>query len=699
MKKLFLTICFSLICLQTGESAAKTTAFEDMEAAQAYKQSQPALPLQPVQDNTPDPRDTKAMEKYIIERLKNATFSTLDSMDKPSSVNMQHSDDYIARMKEKNKSFLERVYDEAINRISSGSPQQRGDAQNSETRYIELKKDDMQQFNAPDFPVVNVELPNGDKTLVPAQEHIPYLSSQIEILPSGLVSVNDTVVVVAGGKKLKNGLSRIIPKISTSRQGISNKIDLNLISVSINEQEVPHKIIEQSDSYVIVPEEEYTIEPGIYTYNFRYLVDRQLWEYSDFNEFYWDVTGSRWNLIISKALVSLSFPGPNKPLSSLVFLGYPNQLTSKDTMRSEGRNTVGFAALTPLYIGEGMHVIIALPKSDFVSPDFNKRLTWFLEDYGDILVAAICLLTILISYYLSWRYITQTAVKHSNNFKRGAPLMRYLYKGKFDKVSFGAFLLELYRKNIIDIQRDNNEILLVKRTDDLSFLERKERQAVNNLFPRKEAVLPLNSANQLKIRRASKLIENATNRKIKRLALKLNIGYLLFSIGMLLVSEAAVSLLNINSGQAFSVLVSCSVTVAFYFWILRTKFKSLWLALPGKTFAVIIIAFSVLVMSAYIHLISALMLAAAVYAIFAYTAIFAKRSGLIKSNVKDAVELRDYLIRNAEVICLGRDFLSQQANIFALDAGSKFPRTDNIKEYYKLDIINDLVSIIGKSKS
>lgn len=27
-------------------------------------------------------------------------------MDKPSSVNMQHSDDYIAKMNEKNKSFL-----------------------------------------------------------------------------------------------------------------------------------------------------------------------------------------------------------------------------------------------------------------------------------------------------------------------------------------------------------------------------------------------------------------------------------------------------------------------------------------------------------------------------------------------------------------------------------------------------------------
>lgn len=699
MKKLFLTICFSLICWQALEAVAKTTAFEDLEQAQAYKESQTALPPPPVEDNTPDPRDTRAMEKYIMDRLKSATIASLaptDSLEKPSSVNMQHSDDYIAQMQEKNKSFFERVYDEAINRVSSGSPQPRGDAQNGNVRYIELKKDQMEQFQAPDFPVVNIELPTGEKTLVPAQEHIPYLSSQIEILPTGLASINDTIVVVAGGKKLKNGLSRIIPKISTSREGISNKIDLNLVSVSINEQEIPHKIIEQSDSYVIIPEHEYTLEPGVYTYNFQYLVDRQLWQYNDFNEFYWDVTGSRWNLIVGKALVSISLPGSNKPLSQLVFLGYPDELTSAGTMMSEGENnSLGFAAIVPLYIGEGMHIIIALPKADFISPDWNKKLTWFLEDYGDLLIAAFGLLTILISYYLSWKYINTTAVKNSNNFRRGAALMRYLSKGIFDNVSFGAFLLELFRKNIIDIQRGENDILLVKKTDNLNSLERKERQAVNNLFPKKEAILAVNSTNQLKIRRAYKLIETVTNQKIKKLALKLNFSYLLFSIGMLLITEAAMALLNINSGQAFSVLVSCSVTIAFYLWIIQTKFKYRWLSWIGKFFALAIIVFSVIVMSAYIHLVSAIMVAAAIYAIFAYTAIFAKRSGLIKANIRDAQQYRDYLIRNADNIMLGRDFLNQQANIMALDATEYFEPRDNIKDYYKLDLVEELT---GKPK-
>ena len=56
MKKLFLTICFSIIGWQIIDASAKTVAFEDMEAAQAYKASQDNLPPPPPEDDSPDPR-------------------------------------------------------------------------------------------------------------------------------------------------------------------------------------------------------------------------------------------------------------------------------------------------------------------------------------------------------------------------------------------------------------------------------------------------------------------------------------------------------------------------------------------------------------------------------------------------------------------------------------------------------------------
>ena len=693
MKKLFLSICFSFLCWPANNLWAKAIAFDSLEQAQSFQQTQKTF-TQPVKDNTPSPYDKEAMDKFIMERLKKVAITNLDPGTGPnqsSSVNMQHSDDYIAMMKEKNKSYLEKIYDSALNRISSNSPNSRSDVQTSQTQYVELRQDsEKDNFNNPDFPVVNIELPNQKQVLVPALEHIPYLSTQIEILPSGLVSFNDEVMVVAAGKKLKQGLSRIIPKYSTSRSGVRHRILPTLISVSINGQEVPHKIIEQVDEYVIVPQESYSLEAGVYTYNFQYLIDRQLWQYDDFNEFYWDISGGRWNLIISRAFASLSLPGKDKPLSSLVFRGYPGNLTSQGMAIAEGEHSVGFASLVPLYLGEGMHVLVAMPKNNFIAPDWSKKLDWFLADYGDLLVCGLVLAVLIISYILSWKSISQSKTKHNNYFKKGAPMMRFLYKGIFDNVSFGAFLLELYRKNIIDIQKSDKDILLVKKTDNLSSLEKGEKKALNALFGKNDAILALNDNNQLKLKRSFKVLEKLTNKKIKSLSLRLSLGYLLFGVAMLLFAEGAVAWLNINSAQALSVLVSASAVIAFYIWMLRRKFKFWWMSLIVKALCWLIILGLILIMSAYVHLVSAIALALSVFVIFASCSIFAKRSGVIKSSIQDVMNFREYLMRNADNICLGRDFLNQQANIFALELTDKFPTQKNISDFYKLDILSEV---------
>lgn len=48
--------------------------------------------------------------------------------------------------------------------------------------------------------VVSVTLPTGQSILVPAKEHIPYLTSKIDIMPNGIVRIIETVNLVANGQ-------------------------------------------------------------------------------------------------------------------------------------------------------------------------------------------------------------------------------------------------------------------------------------------------------------------------------------------------------------------------------------------------------------------------------------------------------------------------------------------------------------------
>ena len=75
-------------------------------------------------------------------------------------------------------------------------------------------------------------------------EHIPYLMTNIEILPDGIIKFTDTIVVVANGKKLRNGLTKILPRDIVSRNSESHPIDYTLIDVSVNEQSIPYKFVD-----------------------------------------------------------------------------------------------------------------------------------------------------------------------------------------------------------------------------------------------------------------------------------------------------------------------------------------------------------------------------------------------------------------------------------------------------------------------
>ena len=262
-----------------------------------------------------------------------------------------------------------------------------------------------------------------------------------------------------------------------------------------------------------------------------------------------------------------------------------------------------------------------------------------------------------------------------------------LAKGTFDKVSFCSFLLDLFRRNIIDLKADHESLLLIKKTDNLSRLNPLEKKAFRQLIGPKETAVAFNRANALKMKRACKLIEKDTGKRIKLLSLKLNSGYILFSAAMLFLSEAAIAWLNVNTAATMGFLLSATLTAAFYIWILRISFKRRWIGITAKIFAVVMIALSALMMSLHVHAVSTLFILAMIWSIFVYSSLFAKRNGLIKNNIKEAVLFGQKLAANAQAIILGREFKQQQANIYALDAGDRYPKTEEIADDYRLDLM------------
>ena len=63
-------------------------------------------------------------------------------------------------------------------------------------------------------------------------------------------------------------------------------------------------------------------------------------------------------------------------------------------------------------------------------------------------------------------------------------------------------LPQMSGKNIIDIQKTDDSVMLIKKTDDLKSLEHRERKAIVALFPGKDTVVRADKPNLLKFKRA-----------------------------------------------------------------------------------------------------------------------------------------------------------------------------------------------------
>jgi hypothetical protein len=671
------------------------------EADAQQRQQQPKTVDPTARNGMPDPNNLEEVTEFFRERFRTASVTKVDDLgdlNKTDSMNVQHSKEYIQQMQQDNRSTFEKIYDQAMEKITNGTENEN----KGETIFYQEVQDatddavhnEVVNPDRPDVAVVNVTLPGGKTIMAPAREHIPYFLASYTILPTGLIQVREDITVVADGKKLKNGFIRMLRKDTVSRANVHKKIDFQLISVELNGQEVPHRLEEIGKYIYIKPQKPYELPSGVYTYTFQYLMDRKLWYYPDFSEFYVDVTGSYLNLLITSANAIVSVPDGKGFMTQNVIVGAgQNQSSQRAMIASLDSNALGFASVTPLLPGEGMHVLVSLDKNVFLEPDMNQRFVWFVTDYGDVLFAAAGLLAVLLSYWLSWRYLKKRKQTSGKGAGLDASVVRYLLLKKFDTRAFGTVLLEWYAKKIIDFEQHNEELLLVKKTDHSSSLNRFEKKALKELFGR-DTVLPVSTRYQLKFKRSFKILEKGHKYRLKFLSLQRSIGYLIFSIAMLILSEVAIAMLSVNPLQAAFILFSATLTIGFYIWILKRKFKRRWVGWGVKTLAVLMILAVLFLTSIYIKAVSALMLACMVYTIFEFNELFSKSNGLAKMQNQELAELKKYLVSNAPTISRSQAFYGRQAYVFALELEEFYPENEHIEQGYRLDIMQRLIRMI-----
>ena len=691
MKKLFSALSFILCFFCFVSVRADVISVDEAELQNAEPKP---LIIEPI-EGMPDPNNLDEVLDFFKKRFQTAVVSSADELgdlNKSSTMGIQHSEEYIKQIEESQKSDFEKIYEHALERIDAPDPEFSPDTVFYERVKNAPQSGDVREI---DFPVVNVRLPNGQVVLAPAREHIPYLLSSYHILPTGSIEVDEEVIVIANGNVLKDGLVKRLHKSTTSRSKVKKKLDITLISVSVNGREIPYKLKEIGNNIFFVPKENYHIESGVYTYRFKYLVDRKLWYYGDFTEFYANVTEGYQNLVVASANAIVSVPDGKTFTSQTALAGYPDKLSTGRTVIARlGENALGFASILPLNVGEGMHILVSLDKDVFVNPGFGRRFVWFVTDYGDILFALLGFIMIYGSYFLSWQEMKRNKSQVLSHGKDVSAFNRYILNGVYDKRSFVALLLDLLRYRVIDIQKEGGFPILVKKTDRLKGLPRVAKIIVQTLFGKSDTVFEVHPKNVLKFKRAfAKSAKNVKNH-FRLSAWRFNLTYLGFGSMMLLLTIFAISYISINPLEMFLIIFLSILTLSFYMWVFKKSYRSRIKGYIFKTLAAFFIMVNILILSVYVHFICAVLLAGTVYLMLEFLHMFAKKNNILKEGQMSLEKLKDYLEKEALQISLGQEFDFQQANIFAFELEEKYEKTQKNEKQYRLDIAREILGIL-----
>jgi len=155
-----------------------------------------------------------------------------------------------------------------------------------------------------------------------AQEKISSFHSDIKVNLDATAEITETIDYDFNSLS-RHGIIRKIKYIKTNKEGKKFKLKFKLISLADPAGNLyQYKNYTEDDNWIIKigdPDRKIT---GKHTYIISYTVTGNITYFSDHDEFYWNVTGNKWEVPILSASASYSLPSSiNEPTRVVCFTG------------------------------------------------------------------------------------------------------------------------------------------------------------------------------------------------------------------------------------------------------------------------------------------------------------------------------------------------------------------------------------------
>jgi len=412
-------------------------------------------------------------------------------------------------------------------------------------------------------------------TAVIAQERVLSFDSVITLAEDGSMTVAETIRVRAEGTNIRRGIFKDFPTRYLDRFGNRVVVKFEVLGVERDGQSEPWFTERLSNGVRLYAGDENTfLQPGNYSYTFRYRTDRQLGFFQDFDELYWNVTGNGWEFAIESASARVMLPA-QVSASDISMEGYtgPFGSTGQDYTVSVFDGGASIRTTRPLARQEGLTLAVTWPKGIIEEPGTLQRFAYLLDDNLGLLLGLLTLVSIVIYLFTMWsRYGRDPKAgvvfpHYEPPHKYSPASARYISRMGYDTRTLTAAIINLAVKGHLKIHKADNDYVLEK-LESQTPLAAGEKQLLGTLFANSTRI-ELDNKNHDRISKARSAHAKALRRDYLDIYFKKNTG-LLLPCGILLILMLV--LVGVFDYLSLVVLVLTGLSILFmaiFAWLLR----------------------------------------------------------------------------------------------------------------------------------
>ena len=196
---------------------------------------------------------------------------------------------------------------------------------------------------------------------------------------------------------------RDFPTIYRRDDGAMVNVGFDVISVMRDGSPEPYGLERKPNGWSIrIGDPDKQLTQTQHEYVIRYKTRRQVGFFAEFDELYWNATGTGWTFPIDEAEARIALPERVPFRTSAVYTG-PQGARGKDArVVDEQAGRIVFRTTRPLPRNNGLTVAASFPKGVVLPPSVVRQTIWLLQDNPAVGVAAVGVPLVFGFYFIAW---------------------------------------------------------------------------------------------------------------------------------------------------------------------------------------------------------------------------------------------------------------------------------------------------------